>query len=148
MFGNKAQRDLREITPYVEKIKAVYPSIEKLSNDELRARTESIKQKIVDAVSAEKNTIEELKIKIEGMELEDREKVWSEIDSIEKVILEKQERVLDESLPEVFAIVKDTARRLVQNEQIIVTANDFDRKLAVTHDFVTDRKSTRLNSSH
>jgi len=137
MFGNKAQRDLREITPYVEKIKEIYPSIEILSNDELRARTEAIKQKITDAVNAENNKIEELKSGIEALELEERERVWAEVDSIERVILEKQERVLDESLPEVFAIVKDTARRFVQNEKIVVTANDFDRKLAVTHDFVT-----------
>jgi len=135
-FGNKAQRDLREISPYVEKIKAIYPGIEKLSNDELRARSKALEQKIADAVGSEKNTINELKSKIEEMELEDREKVWTEIDSIEKVILEKQERALDECLPEAFAIMKDTARRLVENEQIEVTATDFDRQLAVTHDFV------------
>jgi len=135
-FGNKAQRDLREISPYVERIRAIYPDIKDLSNDELRARSKAIDQKIADAVGAEKNTIADLKSKIEEMELEDREKVWAEIDSIEKVILEKQERVLDESLPEAFAIMKDTARRFVENEQIEVTATDFDRQLAVTHDFV------------
>ena len=136
MFGNKAQRDLREITPYVEKIKAIYPDIEKLSNDELRAHSKAIEQKIADAVSEERNKINELKAQIEEMELEDRERVWAEVDSIEKTILEKQERVLDESLPEAFAIMKDTARRLVENEQIEVAATDFDRQLAVSHDFV------------
>jgi len=136
LFGNKAQRDLREISPYVDRIKAIYPEIKELSNDELRARSKAIEQKIADAVSTERNKINELKSEIEGMELEDREKVWSEIDSIEKVILEKQERALDESLPEAFAIMKDTARRFVENEQIVVTATDFDRQLAVIKDFV------------
>ena len=137
LFGNKAQRDLKEISPYVEKIKAVYPGIEVLSNDELRARTESVKQKIEDAVKTEKNTIAELKVKIETLELEDRENVWAEIDRIEKEISVIQEKVLDEVMPEVFAIVKDTARRFKENEQTVVTANDFDRQLAVTHDFVS-----------
>ena len=137
LFGNKAQRDLKEISPYVEKIKAVYPGIEALSNDELRARAESIKQKIEDAVKTEKNTIAELKVKIETLELEDRENVWAEIDRIEKEISVIQEKVLDEVMPEVFAIVKDTARRFKENEQTVVTANDFDRQLAVTHDFVS-----------
>lgn len=137
LFGNKAQRDLKEISPYVEKIKAVYPDIEALSNDELRARTESVKQKIEDAVKTEKNTIAELKVKIETLELEDRENVWAEIDRIEKEISVVQEKVLDEVMPEVFAIVKDTARRFKENEQTVVTATDFDRQLAVTHDFVS-----------
>lgn len=137
LFGNKAQRDLKEITPYVEKIKAAYLNIENLSNDKLRARTEAIKRKIVETVAPEKNKIAGLKAGIDELELEDREKIWAEIDEIEKTILEKQERLLDESLPEVFAIVKDTARRFTENEQIVVTANDFDRALAVTHDFVS-----------
>jgi len=147
LFGNKAQRDLREISPYVEKIKAVYPSVEKLSNDELRARSQAINQKIADSVSEEKNKINELKSTIEEMELEDREKVWAEIDSIEKAISDKQEHILDEVLPEAFAIMKDTARRFVENEQIIVTATDFDRQLAVTHDFVSidDDKAVYVN---
>ncbi|MDR2691940.1 MAG: preprotein translocase subunit SecA, partial [Dysgonamonadaceae bacterium] len=137
LFGNKAQRDLKEISPYVEKIKAVYPDIEALTNDELRARTEAIKQKIEDTVKTEKDTISELKVKIETLELEDRENVWAEIDKIEKEILVIQEKVLDEVMPEVFAIVKDTARRFKENEQTVVTATDFDRQLALTHDFVS-----------
>ena len=136
LFGNKAQRDIKEIDPYVKKIKAVYPEIEKLSNDELRARTEAIKQKIQDSVSEEKNKIAELKAGIEALELEEREKHWNEIDKIGKDILAIHEKTLEEALPEVFSIVKDTARRFTQNEEIVVTATEFDRKLAVTHDFV------------
>ncbi|MDR3340000.1 MAG: preprotein translocase subunit SecA [Candidatus Symbiothrix sp.] len=137
LFGNKSQRDLREIDPFVKKIEAAYPEIEKLSNDELRAHTEAIKQRLEDEVSIEKVKIAELKAGIDDLALEDREKVWAEIDKIEKEILDKQEKVLEEALPEVFSIMKDTARRFTQNEQIIVTANDFDRKLAVSHDFVS-----------
>jgi preprotein translocase subunit SecA len=137
LFGNKSQRDLKEIDPFVRRIEAVYPKIEKLTNDELRAHTEDIKKKLEDEVSAEREKIVDLKSGIESLELEDREKVWAEIDKIEKDILDKQENVLEESLPEVFSIMKDTARRFTQNEQIIVTATDFDRKLAVTHDFVS-----------
>jgi preprotein translocase subunit SecA len=137
LFGNKSQRDLREIDPYVRKIQAVYPEIEQLTNDELRERTQIIMQKIQDVVAAEKSKIAELKASIEELELEDREKVWAEIDKIEKEIGLQQEKVLDEALPEVFSIVKDTARRLKENEQVVVTATDFDRQLAVAHDFVS-----------
>ena len=147
-FGNKAQRDMKEISPYVEKIKAVYPSIEALSNDELRARADLNKQKVDDAVKTEKNNIAELKAKIETLELEEREAVWAEIDKIEKEILVLQEKVLDEVMPEVFAIVKDTARRFKENEETVVTANDFDRQLAVTHDFVSIEGDKAIYYNH
>ncbi|MDR2683422.1 MAG: preprotein translocase subunit SecA, partial [Dysgonamonadaceae bacterium] len=147
LFGNKSQRDLREIDPYVRKILAVYPEIEKLTHDELRERTQIIMQRIQDVVASEKTKIAELKASIEELELEEREKVWVEIDKIEKEINLQQEKVLDEVLPEVFSIVKDTARRLKENEQIVVTATDFDRQLAVSHDFVSiqDDKAVYLN---
>ena len=89
LFGNKSQRDLKEITPYVDKIKAVYPSIQKLSNDELHAKTDEIKQRIQDYVADERAKVEELKASIESTELEDREEVFAQIDKIEKEILEK-----------------------------------------------------------
>jgi preprotein translocase subunit SecA len=137
LFGNKSQRDLKEIDPYVQKILTVYPEIEKLSNDELRARTQKRMDYVQEKVKNEKAKIEELKSTIENLELEDREKVWNEIDKIEKEILEQHEKTLEEILPEVFAIVKDTARRFAENEQTEVTATEFDRKLAVDHDFVS-----------
>ena len=136
LFGNKSQRDLKEITPYVDKIKAVYPSIEKLSNDDLRAKTEEIKKRIHDYTAEEEAKVNELREGIEAKELEEREVIWAEVDRIKKTIKEKQEVVLEECLPEVFAIMKDTARRFTQNEEIVVTANDFDRDLAAQHDFV------------
>ncbi|MDD3479380.1 MAG: preprotein translocase subunit SecA [Paludibacteraceae bacterium] len=136
LFGNKAQRDLKEIMPIVDKITAIYPSIAQLTNDELRARTEAIKQRLRDVVQVERDQITALRAKIEETEINEREKIYSEIDKIEKHITEKLENTLDESLPEAFAIVKDTARRFKENETTIVTANDFDRDLAAKHDFV------------
>ncbi|MDL2245355.1 preprotein translocase subunit SecA [Parabacteroides sp. OttesenSCG-928-J18] len=136
LLGNKSQRDLKEITPYVDKIRAIYPSIEALSNDELRVRTETIKQKIQDYVADERAQVAKLREGIDDKELEERETIWAEVDKIEKDITEKMEVILEEVLPEVFAIVKDTARRLKENEETVVTATDFDRDLAAKHDFV------------
>ncbi|MDD4729493.1 MAG: preprotein translocase subunit SecA, partial [Dysgonamonadaceae bacterium] len=136
LFGNKAQRDLKEMNPYVEKIKVVYPEIEKLSNDELRSRAVEVEKRIQDYVSEEKDKINKLKEGIEDIELEEREMIWEEIDKIEKDISEKFEVILEEVLPEAFAIMKDTARRFTQNEKTVVTANQFDKDLAASHDFV------------
>ena len=136
LFGNKSQRDLREITPFVEKIKAVYPSIVTLSNDELRAKSAAIRQKIHGYVADDKAKIASLREGIDDKPLEERESIWAEVDKIEKEVVERLEVALEEALPEVFAIIKDTARRLTENETIEVTANDFDRDLAATHDFL------------
>ena len=137
IFGNKAQRDLKEVSPVVNKIKEIYPTIEKLSHDELRARTATIRQQLQDAVKKERTRIEEIRAEVERTELDKREKLYKEIDELDKKILDMLEVELDRVLPEVFAIVKDTARRLTENEIIEVTANDFDRQLSIKHDFVT-----------
>ncbi|MDR2002972.1 MAG: preprotein translocase subunit SecA [Prevotella sp.] len=136
LFGNKSQRDLKEINPYVDRIRAIYPSIEKLSHDELRAKTAEIRQQVQDYVATEKNKIAELKAGVEALEIDQREDVWAEVDKLEKEITDKYEEVLEKVLPEVFSIVKETARRFTQNEEVVVTATDFDRELAETHDFV------------
>ncbi|MDR1330856.1 MAG: preprotein translocase subunit SecA [Tannerella sp.] len=136
LFGNKSERDLREIMPYVKKITEVYPFIKALTNDELRARSQEIRQSVTDYVKEERQQIEELRKDIDNKELEEREAIWAEVDKIESKITEKFETVLDEVLPEVFAIMKDTARRFTENERITVTANDFDRDLAAKHDFI------------
>ena len=137
LFGNKASRDMKEIQPWVEKIKAEYPKITALSNDELRAATEALKAKIQGTVTAERAKIAELKAGIEEIELEKREGVFAQIDKLEKEVLEKLDKALDEALPMAFAIVKDSARRFAENEEVTVTANDFDRELASKFDFVT-----------
>ncbi len=136
IFGNKAERDLKEIKPIVEKIKSVYPSIAKLSNDELRARTAALRAGLAESVKSSKLEIENLKAKVEDTEINKREHIYSEIDKIEKKILNIQEEELNKILPEVFSIVKDTARRFAENDTLEVTATDFDRELAAKHDFV------------
>ena len=130
IFGIKASRDMKEIQPWVEKVKAVYPEISKLSNDELRAKTQELKQIIKNSAVEENKKIEELKATIEDTELEKREAIFSQIDKLEKEVLDKYEKALNEVLPTAFAIVKDTARRLSENDEIVVTATDFDRQLA------------------
>ena len=137
IFGNKATRDMREIQPWVEKVKAAYPAISALDNDGLRAATQALKEKIQNTVTAERARIAELKASIEDTELEKREAVFSQIDKLEKEVLEKLDKALDEALPEAFAIIKDSARRFAENEEVVVTANDFDRSLAAKFDFVT-----------
>ena len=147
-FGNKSQRDLKEITPYVNKIKAVYHSIEVLSNDDLRAKSNDIRKHIFDYITQEREHIAELRTGLEEKEIEERETIWAEIDEIEKQISEKYEIVLEEVLPEVFSIVKETARRFTENETIVVTANDFDRNLATTHDFVRIEGDKAIYQNH
>ncbi|UKK47359.1 preprotein translocase subunit SecA [Prevotella sp. E9-3] len=139
LFGDKSSRDMKLIQPLVEKVKAVYPEITKLSNDELRARAAAIKQQVQSAASAEKAEIEKLKATIENTPLDERADIFAKIDKIEKDALEVYEKALNEVMPEVFAIVKDTARRFAENEETIVTANDFDRELAgdPRKDFIT-----------
>jgi len=136
LFGNKSQRDLKEINPYVDRIKTVYPEIERLSHDELRAKTAEIRQEIQDYVATEKNKIAELKAGVEALEIDQREETWAEVDKLEKEVTEKYEEVLDKVLPEVFSIIKETARRFTENEEFEVTATDFDKELAENHDFV------------
>jgi len=130
LFGNKATRDMKEIKPWVDKVKAVYPEISKLSNDELRARTEELKKYIKASAAEECQKIEELKASIEATDIEKREPIFAQIDKLEKEVLEKYEKALDEVHPQAFAIVKDTARRFTENEEVVVTATDFDRQLA------------------
>ena len=130
LFGNKATRDMKEIQPWVAKIKAVYPEIVKLDNDELRAKTQELKDYIKASAIDENKKIEELKASIETTDIEKREPIFAQIDKLEKEVLDKYEKALNEVLPTAFAIVKDTARRFTENEELEVTATDMDRSLA------------------
>ena len=136
LFGNKASRDLKALRPIVDQVNAVYPNIQKLSNDELRARTAEIRADLQKMVAPQREQIEALNQRIKETDIEKRQPIFDEIDKIEKDILEEFEKGLNSYLPEVFAIVKETAKRFTENEEIEVTANDFDRELAQTHDFV------------
>ncbi|WP_075590754.1 preprotein translocase subunit SecA [Labilibacter marinus] len=138
LFGSKYERDLKELNPVVDQVKSVYPEIEKLSNDDLRQRSEGLRAKINEAIKTEKEEIAQLKAKTEdpAVGITEREKIYAEVDKIEKDIDEKLEKVLGDLLPEAFAILKDTARRLTENEKVEVTASQFDRDLAASRDFV------------
>ncbi len=148
IFGNKSTRDMKEIQPWVNKIKAVYPEIAELDNDALRAKTEELKAYICNSTTEERIKVEELKAGIESIELEHREEVFVQIDKIEKDILEIYEKVLNEILPVAFSIVKETAKRFSENEEIVVTATDFDRHLAATKDFVRIEDDKAIYQNH
>ncbi len=150
VFGSKADKDRKEIEPYLLKIKEVYPSIEQLSNDALRERCEALKARIAAFIADDEQRIVELKAALEQPEtaLSEKEKLSKEIDATTKRIDEKIEQVLDEILPEAFAIMKDTARRFAQNDTVVVTANDFDRQLAATKEFVTIEGDRAVYQNH
>ena len=138
-FGTKSDKDRKEIQPYVDRILALYPQIDALSNDELRARSAALRRDIAEEIRPDEERITELKGILEQPEtsLEDKERHSREIDKLTKDIDDKIEKKLDEILPEAFAIMKSTARRFAENPTIEVTATPFDRDLAATKDFVT-----------
>ena len=139
LFGDKSTRDMKLIQPFVEKVKSVSPNIENLDNDALRARTLEIRKNIQESVTAQRKQIDDLKAKIEDTPIDERADIFAQIDKIEKEILDIFEDKLNEVMPEVFAIVKETAKRFATNEETVVTATEFDRNLAADprKDFIT-----------
>ena len=139
LFGDKSTRDMKLILPFVEKVKVVSPQIESLDNDALRQRTKTLQQQVQDSANEQKAKIAALKATIEDTPIDERADIFAQIDKIEKEVLDIYEKALDEVMPEVFAIVKETARRFAQNEETVVTATDFDRELAADpkKDFIT-----------
>ena len=139
LFGDKSSRDMRLIQPMVEIVKKAYPEIKALSNDELRAKTKEIQKYVQDSAKEQKDKIAELKATIEDTPIDEREVIFNQIDKLEKEALEIYEKALNDVMPTAFCIVKDTARRFAENEETIVTANDFDRELAADprKDFIT-----------
>ena len=148
IFGNKATRDMKEIKPWVDKVKAAYPEVAALDNDALRAKTEELKAYIRNSATEQRAKVEELKASVESIELEEREEVFAQIDKIEKEILDIYEKALDEVLPVAFSIVKETAKRFSENEEIVVTATEFDRHLAATKDFVRIEGDKAVYQNH
>ena len=149
-FGSKSDKDRKQIEPYVRKIKEIYPSIERLSNDELRERSAALMRRIADAIAADEAHIVEQKDRLEhgDISLSEKEKISKDIENTTKRIDEKIEEQLDQILPEAFAIMKDTARRFTQNETVVVTATDFDRNLAAHKDFVTIEDDKAIYATH
>lgn len=137
VFGSKADRDLKQIRPILNKVLESYGPIDKLTNDELRAKTEELKARLRDCEAPFEKRIAEIKAKMEeDIPVHEKESLATESDKLVKDEDAEIERVLDEVLPEAFAIMKSTARRFKENATIEVTANDFDRALSVNHDFV------------
>ena len=139
LFGDKSTRDMRLIQPFVDKIKAAYPEIEKLDNDELRAKTQEIRQYVRDSAKEQREAIDNLRASIEETPIDEREEIFDKIDKLNKEALENYEKALNEVMPIAFSIVKETARRFAENEETVVTATDFDRELAAdpSKDFIT-----------
>ena len=150
LFGNKSTRDMKLIQPLVEKVKAAYPAINALSNDELRAKTKEIQKYVQDSAKEQKAKIAELKDTIEDTPIDERETIFNQIDKLDKDVLDIYEKALDEIMPVAFSIVKETARRFAENEETIVTATDFDRELAAdpTKNFITINGDKAIYHNH
>ena len=139
MFGSKADRDLKEIRPILNKALAAYERIEKMSDDQLREEAQRIKKVIADRIAADEAKKKELRGKLEDMTLsaDEKERIATEVDKLTKKIDEMIEVVLMEVLPEAFAIMRSTARRFKENATIKVLATEADRELSTKADFVT-----------
>ena len=150
LFGDKSSRDMKLIQPFVEQAKAAAVKVESLDNNALRQRTKELQKQVQDSASAQKARIAELKATIENTPIDERADIFAQIDKIEKEVLDIYEKALDEVMPEVFAIVKETARRFAENEETIVTATDFDRELAADpkKDFITIDDDKAIYHNH
>lgn len=138
IFGNKSQRDLKEIKPIIDKINAIGPTLKDLSVDQLRAKIDEVRADIAAATKADEDAAKELREKIEELPFDQRQPLWDDIDKHEKNVLDVIEAKLDEHLPIVFATMRETAARFAANETIEVTATELDRELAAQgRDFVS-----------
>ena len=137
-LGNKYERDIKEISPFVEEIIKEYDKLPDLSNDQLREKTTILRKEILDEIEPDENEIKSLKEKAETEEdVYKKEEYYNEIDKIEKLINEKLENKLDELVPRAFAIVRETARRFKENSVLEVTAQQYDKDLAATRESIT-----------
>ena len=148
LFGDKKSRDLKAYRPLVQAVLDAYPSVQTLSNDELRQRVQDIRKQIADKAAPLRQQIEEIKSRIPQTEIQDRAPLFQPIDKLEKEVLDILEVALDEVRAEVFAIVKSTAERFTHNADICVKATDFDRELATKHDFVDIDGDTAIYHNH
>ena len=137
LFGSKAERDYKAIKPILDKVLAAYEEIDKLSDDDLRAHSAALRQKMRDVEAPFENRIAEIKAQLDtDLPIQEKVKLADESEKLVKDEDEAIEKALMEILPEAFAIVKSTARRFTQNPEIRVKATEFDRSLSVDHDFV------------
>ena len=149
LFGTKAERDLKQLRPMLDKVLAAYETIDKLSDDELRAACDKLKAKIQEAIAADEARIAQIKAELEtDIPLQQKEKLATESDKLVKKVDETIEKVLEEILPDAFAIMKSTARRFKENPVIKVKATQFDRDLSTTKEFVTIEGDHALWQNH
>lgn len=149
LFGNKSQRDLKEIRPIVDQIKTLGPQMEKLSNDELREAITAVRRDLAESIAADEQAIADNKAKIDELPFDKRQPLWDQIDKHEKSILDTLEKKLNEHLPTVFAAMRETAARFAANETVEVTATQMDRDLAAQgRDFVTIDGDKALWKNH
>jgi len=149
IFGTKADRDMKAIKPTLDKVLEAYRSIDQLSDDELRERCQRLKDRIQAAIAADDQRVAQIKAELEkDIPLNQKEALATESDRLVKKIDETIEKVLDEILPEAFAIMKSTARRFKENPVIRVKATDFDRTLSTTKEFVTIEGDHALWQNH
>lgn len=149
VFGTKSERDMKQVKPILEKVLAAYESIDKLSNDELRAKAEDLKRRIREVEEPFEKRIAEIKEQLESdIPVSQKESLATESDKLVKDEDAEIEKILNEILPDAFAIMKSTARRFAQNPIVEVTANDFDRNLSASHDFVKIEGDKALWQSH
>ena len=134
--GDKQQKDLKILQPIVEKVTAFNSSLSELTNDELRAKTAEFKQRIAERTNTFSDQIIALEKEAKEAEIDRQEAIFSEIDNLKNEAYEASEEVLNEIMPEAFAVVKETAKRFVNNEEIEVTATPFDRELSATREHV------------
>ena len=149
VFGSKAERDYKAVKPILDKVLASYETIDKLSDDELRAHSARLRQHMIDVEAPFENRIAEIKVKLdEDLPISEKVKLAEESDKLVKDEDDAIEKALAEILPEAFAIVKSTARRFTENETITVTANDFDRELSLDKDFVHIEGDKAIYQNH
>ena len=148
-LGDKNQTDLKEVKKVVAKIKTVEPAIAELSDDGLRGKTVEFKEKIKAATSSITAKIEEIKEQIKNStNVDEKETLFTTIEQLKKDSYTVEEKVLNEILPEAFALIKETSKRLAQNGEIRVTATDLDRELASTKDFVEIQGDIAIWKNH
>ena len=149
LFGTKADRDMKQLMPKMQEVLKAYETIDRLSDDELRAKCDELKVIIRNAIAADEQRIAEIKENLEKeLPVAEKEALATEADKLVKKVDETIEKTLDEILPQAFAIVKSTARRFKENPVIKVKATQFDRDLSATKDFVTIEGDYALWQNH
>ena len=135
--GDKSKKDLKELHPVISQINSIEKKFTELSNDQLRDYTKKFKTQIQSLKNPSQQKIVEINTKINRTSnIEEKENLYVEIDKIESSFLDELDKYLDDILPEAFCVVRETAKRFATNEQISVTANEYDKLLSSNKDYV------------